>query len=113
MTATQLDPVRLAVITQQKQNFATYAHDWVPIQVALTDFLGASGVPIIAFAIYTAFAGEVYHATKHFSGGSLLTEVDTLVAKYSDDAHLGATAAANLTGIRSQVFHLDAAPITP
>jgi len=113
MQATLLDPVRLAVIETQKANFATYATEYVPLQIALREQLGEAGIPLIQYAAYEAFAGELYHLTKTISGHSLADAWADLVTKWSDEAHLGASAAPYLNGIALNVFHMDVAPITP
>ena len=113
MSATLLDPVRAAVNAEQKANFATYITEFYPIQVALREELGIAGVPIIQYAAYEAFAGELYHLTKTFKGQTLAVAWPNLVAKWSDTAHLGTGSATILNAIALDVFHLDVAPITP
>ncbi len=113
MVATLIDPVRTAVNADQKANYAIYATEWYEIQVRLMEELGIAAVPIIQYAAYTAFAGELYHLTKHFSGATLAQAWVDLVAKWSDVAHLGTAAGAILNAIALDVFHLDVAPITP
>lgn len=113
MSATLIDPVRTAVNADQKANYASYATEWYEIQVRLMEELGIAAVPIIQYAAYTAFAGELYHLTKHFSGQTLAAAWANLVSKWSDTAHLGTSAGAILNAIAIDVFHLDVAPITP
>ena len=119
MSASLLDPVRLAVITAQKAHFAAYATEWVPIQEALNTLLSNIGIPIFRFAAYTAFAGEIYHLTKHFQGQTLADACNIIVAKWSDVAHLGETGTdtslvlPTLQAILNDVFHMTTAPITP
>ena len=119
MSATLLDPVRLAVITTQKARFAAYATEWVPLQQDLNTLLSNIGIPIIRFAAYTAFAGEIYHLTKHFQGQTLADACNVLVDKWSDVAHLGEAGTdtslvlPTLQAILSNVFHMMVAPVTP
>ena len=113
MSATLLDPVRVALVEAQKAHYAAYATEYVPLQMALREQLGEAGVSIIETAAYEAFAGELYHLTKHFSGFQLAAAWADLVTKWSDAAHLGAGATMILNGIALNVFHMSVAPITP
>jgi hypothetical protein len=113
MASALIDPVRVAVNPTQLANFAAYATNWVPLQIALNDLLSSGGIPIIQFGAYTAYAGELYHLTRSFTGATLADAFVTLKAKWSDSAHLGASASTMLNAIGVQVFHIDVVPITP
>ena len=113
MVAANIDPVRLAVITAQKANFAAYATEYTEIQTRLRDALGSYGIPVIQYAAYEAFAGQLYHLTKKFTGLTLTAAWTQLVDKWSDDAHLGTGSSVFLNMIVVDVFHLTVAPITP
>lgn len=107
MSGPLLTPVVLAVSGTAKANFAKYAEDFVPYQIAERELIGAAGVPVIDIAAYEAYTGELYSATKRLNGQQLADEWAILVAKWSDTAHLGATAEATLEAIGLNVFHLD------
>jgi hypothetical protein len=113
MNATLIDPVRTATNAAAKANYAAYASEYYGYQVAMHEEISAVGVPVIQWASYEAFLGEVFHAYKHFSGETFVNQANILVAKWSDVAHLGTAARAILMAIVLDVFHSSVAPTTP
>ena len=108
MMSSLVDPTLTAVQSIQQANFAAYADDFVPKQEALRVILSDEEVSVIDFASYEAFNGEVYSASKKYTGPALQAEFCILVEKWADAAHLGATAQTILERIGADIYSLDA-----
>jgi hypothetical protein len=108
MVSSLVDPVLSAVNSQASANFLAYLANFYPNQLALRAILNDEDVPIIQYAPYEAFHGELFHLSQSFAGPALQTAFCNLVAKWMDTAHLGAGAEAILTRIGVDVYHLDA-----
>jgi len=108
MVSSLVDPVLTAVQTLQQTNFAAYATDFVPKQQALRVILSDEGISVIDMAGYEAFHGEVYSASKKYTGPALQSEFCILVAKWADTSHLGAAAQTILERIGADIYSLDA-----
>lgn len=107
MLSSLLDPVLSARIASQVASFNSYADDFVPKQVALRAILNDEGISVIDVAGYEAFHGELYHASRSFSGPALQAEFCVLVVKWADTAHLGAAAETILERIGADLYTLD------
>jgi len=108
MLSSLVDPVLSAAQAQQQANFASYAIDFVPKQQGLRAIMSDEGISVYQMAGYEAFHGEVYTASKKYSGAALQAEFCILVAKWADTAHLGAAAQAILERIGADLYSLDA-----
>ena len=108
MISSLVDPTLTAVQSIQQANFAAYADDFVPKQEALRVILSDEEVSVIDFASYEAFNGEVYSASKKYTGPALQAEFCILVAKWADAAHLGGSAQTILERIGADIYSLDA-----
>lgn len=106
MVSSLLDPVIAAVNAKAVVNFTAYVVDFYPNQVALRALLNAAGILPAVMGGYEAFHGELYHLAKTCAGPSLVAASDILVAKWSDTAHLGSGAAALLTSIATDIYHI-------
>lgn len=113
MVSSLIDPVLSAVNAAAITNFAAYLNIFVPNQFALRAILNDEDIPIIQIAAYEAFHGELYGLSRRFAGPTLQTAFCTLVAKWSDTAHLGATAETILERIGADIYTLSACPATP
>lgn len=113
MVSSLIDPVLSAVQTAQANNFLAYLTTFVPNQFALRVILNDEDIPQIQFAAYEAFHGELYHLSRSFTGPALQSAFCILVAKWSDVAHLGATAETILERIGADIYTLAACPATP
>jgi len=108
MLSSLIDPVLSAVQTLAQANFATYATEFVPKQEGLRAILSDEGISVIEMLAYEAFHNELYGAFKRYSGPALQDEFCIVVTKWSDTAHLGATASAVLERIGTDLYSLDA-----
>ena len=108
MMSSLVDPTLTAVQSIQQANFSAYADDFVPKQEALRVILSDEGVSVIDFVSYEAFHGELYGASKKYTGPALQAEFCILVAKWADAANLGATAQTILERIGADIYSLDA-----
>lgn len=80
--SSQIDPTIAAKNQLQKDNFETYANDFVALQSLVHQYLDGQGVMPAEFFNYGAFAGEVYHTANHFSGATAVGNVTDLILKY-------------------------------
>jgi hypothetical protein len=108
MVSSQIDPVLSAVQAAAANNYLAYLVKFVPNQTALREILNDEGVLVSQVASYEAFHGELFHASQAFAGEALQTLFCTLLAKWSDTAHLGAGSTAILQRIGTDIYHLDA-----
>lgn len=106
MQSSLVDPTLSAKNQLQKDSFATYVADFYPNQVAMRAILSAAGINRVSIGAYEAYHGELYHATKVVEGDALVAAATDLITKWSDTHHLGATAAATLTLIATDVYHI-------
>jgi len=84
MLSSLIDPVLSAVSAQQQANFAAYAIDFYPYQVALRAWLNAEGISVFKFFAWEALNGECYRASRSTSGAAEVAEFVALQVKYAD-----------------------------
>jgi hypothetical protein len=106
MLSSLVDPVLSAVSSVQQANFAAYVTDFVPKQESLRAILNDEGISVIQVAAYEAFHGELYGLSKRFAGPALQAAYCILVAKWADDAHLGAAAQTVLERIGTDIYSM-------
>lgn len=82
MQSTQIDPVLTSVSAQAQANFATYATEWVAKQTSVHQYLDAQSVWPAEYFNYSAFAMEVFHVSKHFSGTAAINAAQDLDIKF-------------------------------
>jgi hypothetical protein len=108
MLSSLIDPVLTAEQALAQANFAAYANDFVPKQEQLRAILSDEGVRVIDMAGYEAFHGELYSASKKYTGPALQAEFCILVAKWMDTSHLGTTSQQVLERIGKDIYSLNA-----
>jgi hypothetical protein len=108
MLSSLIDPTLTAVQTLQQANFGAYANDFVTKQEALRAIMSDEGVSVFTMAAYEAFHGELYSASRKYTGPALQAEFCILVAKWADTSHLGAAAQTILERIGADIYSLDA-----
>lgn len=106
MLSSLIDPTLAAVNAKAAVNFATYATDFYPNQVALRALLNAAGILPIKFGAYEAFHGQLYKLSRTCAGPSLAAAAAILIDKWSDASHLGAGAIALLTQVANDIYHV-------
>jgi len=106
MLSSEIDPVLTAVQIKAGVNFAKYETDFYPHQVTLRGLLSAAGLMTVKFGAYEAYHGKLYHLTKVCTGPSLAAATQALIDVWSDDQHLGASAATLLTLIANDIYHV-------
>lgn len=97
MVSSQIDPVLTAISSQAQAHFSGYATEWVPKQEAVHQYLDGEGLLPAEYFNYSAFAMEIFHISKHFSGAAAVAAATDMDIKYVQMAclheHLVAIAA--------------------
>ncbi|HUU82727.1 MAG TPA: hypothetical protein VM243_04405 [Phycisphaerae bacterium] len=106
MVSSLLDPVRTALQTSQQANFAAYATEYVPKQLALRAILNALGIDTAQYIFYEAYCGEIYHVWKTSAGASAVIAATAIQGRWAHDSRLGAGAAATLKAIALDIFSI-------
>jgi len=82
MLSSEVDPVLAAVVEAQKVNFAAYASEYYNKQLLVHQYLDGEGVEGPEYFNYNAWAGEIYHVSKHQSGAGAVATATSLRIKY-------------------------------
>jgi len=90
MQSSQVDPVLSATNAAQKANFAEYAIEWVAKQTLVHQYLDAQGALPSEYFNYNAYAGEIYHIYRGFSGAAAVAAAADMVIKYTGMGCTGA-----------------------
>lgn len=106
MVSTLLDPVRTALQTQQQQNYAAYAIEYVPKQQQLRALLDANGIDASQYVFYEAYAGELYHVWKTATGSSAVITATAIEGRWAHASRLGPGVAAFLKTIAVDLFNI-------
>lgn len=82
MVSSQIDPTLAAVNALAKANFATYATEWVALQITVHGYLSAQGVNPQSWFLYDGFAGEIYHISKRATGPAAVAIANDMCLKW-------------------------------
>lgn len=106
MVSTQLDPVRTALQTQQQNNYAAYATEFVPKQQQLRQILDGLGIDTAQYVFYEAYNGELYHVWKTSAGASAVIAATAIQGRWAHASRLGVGAAATLKAIALDIYNI-------
>lgn len=106
MVSSLLDPVRTALQTQQQNNYAAYATDFVPKQQQLRAMLDAEGIDTAQYVFYEAYNGELYHVYKTSAGASAVIAATAIQGRWAHASRLGVGAAAFLKSIALDIYNI-------
>lgn len=106
MVSSLLDPVRTALQTQQQNNYAAYATEFVPYQQQLRALLDGYGIDTAQYVFYEAYVGELYHVYKTSAGASAVIAATAIQGRWAHASRLGIGAAARLKAIALALFNI-------
>jgi len=106
MVSSLLDPVRTALQTQQQNNYAAYATEFVPYQQQLRALLDGYGIDTSQYVFYEAYVGELYHVYKTSAGASAVIAATAIEGRWAHASRLGVGAAARLKAIALALFNI-------
>lgn len=106
MVSSLLDPVRTALQTQQQNNYAAYATEFVPYQQQLRALLDGYGIDTAQYVFYEAYVGELYHVYKTSAGASAVIAATAIQGRWAHASRLGVGAAARLKAIALALFNI-------
>jgi len=83
MVSSLIDPKIAAVNTAAKANFAAHVTPYVAFQQLVHQYLDSEGALPVEYFNYNAYAGEIWHIDKHFSGAAAIAAGGDMVIRYT------------------------------